>query len=372
MKSLTMSSFLEKAIEKHGYKYDYGQVVFKNNKSKIEIKCEKHGVFSQNLHSHLKGYGCPLCGKEKTIEKKTISNDKFIEKALQIHGSKYIYDLVNYVKTNQKIEIICPKHGSFFQQPSNHLQGRGCKKCFEQKITYTLDDFISKAKLKHKNKFDYSEVEYINSKTPVKIICKKHGGFYQKPSCHLRGDGCSKCGGICRLTLCDFVEKAVSIHMEKYDYSLVVYKNHSTKVEIICRSHGVFLQTPNKHLIGEGCPKCKSSKNENIIRKYLNLHNFNFKEQVSFPACKNKRRLLFDFVITHGSELLAIEYNGEHHYGLVNFSSNKTRTYVEFEQTKINDAIKLEWCKNNDVPLLVIPYWESANIESLLDDFLKK
>jgi hypothetical protein len=121
----------------------------------------------------------------------------------------------------------------------------------------TTEEFIIDAYCKHGDRYNYRLVEYKNNKTKVKIICPIHGIFEQTPHGHLRGYGCLECGGSKRLTTEEFIKKAKDIHGDKYDYSLVEYKNNKTKVKIICHEHGPFEQTPNDHLKGFGCPKCK-------------------------------------------------------------------------------------------------------------------
>jgi hypothetical protein len=123
----------------------------------------------------------------------------------------------------------------------------------------TTSEFIEQARKFHGDKYDYSLVEYINSRTKVKIICPEHGVFEQTPSSH-KGRGCNKCGinqAISKIT-CNteqFIEKARKVHGDRYDYSLVDYVNCQTKVKIICPMHGVFEQTPSSHYKSI-CNKC--------------------------------------------------------------------------------------------------------------------
>jgi len=127
-------------------------------------------------------------------------------------------------------------------------------------IVKTTKEFIQKAKLKHDNKYDYSLVKYKDSKTKVKIICLEHGTFEQTPNNHLNGKNCLICAGHEKLTTKEFIQKAKLKHGNKYDYSLVDYINSQTKVEIICLEHGIFKQLPNSHLNGIGCPTCGGTK----------------------------------------------------------------------------------------------------------------
>ena len=124
------------------------------------------------------------------------------------------------------------------------------------------EEFIEKARKVHGDKYDYSKVEYVNSATKVCIICPIHGEFWQVPSSHLQGFGCSKCGYRIvwekrgRITTDEFIEKAKQIHGDKYDYTKTEYKGAHTKLCIICPIHGEFWQMPYVHLKGNGCDKC--------------------------------------------------------------------------------------------------------------------
>ena len=125
----------------------------------------------------------------------------------------------------------------------------------------TTKDFINRANKIHNNKYNYTKVDYNNSKTKIKIICKVHGIFEQRPDIHLSNKGCPKCANNKKATtIKDFINKANKVHDNKYDYSLVDYKNNKIKIIIICPTHGEFYQNPNDHLQGRGCPKCANNK----------------------------------------------------------------------------------------------------------------
>ncbi len=113
----------------------------------------------------------------------------------------------------------------------------------------TTKDFIEKAIAVHGDKYDYSKAEYVNNRTKVCIICPEHGEFWQTPRQHLNGYGCRKCTyDGFRLGNDEFIKRAKEIHGDKYDYSKVEYVNANSKVCIICPEHGEFWQTPNAHI----------------------------------------------------------------------------------------------------------------------------
>ena len=133
-------------------------------------------------------------------------------------------------------------------------------------IKLTTKQFIKKAKVIHGDKYDYSLVEYRNSHTKVKIICHEHGVFEQRPNDHLNGSNCRACVGKGKTTE-QFIIDAYCKHGDRYNYKLVNYKNSREKVEIICEKHGIFKQLSNNHLRGIGCPKCSGKYEE---KYYIN------------------------------------------------------------------------------------------------------
>ena len=193
---------------------------------------------------------------------------KFISKSRKIHDNKYNYSLVEYNGYMVKVKIICPIHGIFEQRPTNHISGRGCPKCGNRQQTTEL--FILKARKIHGDKYDYSLVDYKNAITKVKIICPIHGEFKQKPTIHLSGRICPTCNTISKQPTEKFILKSKNIHGDKYDYSLVDYKNAITKVKIICPIHGEFKQLPSNHLAYIGCPKCGIIHRTNELRMVIN------------------------------------------------------------------------------------------------------
>ena len=128
--SISKEEFIKRASKLHNNKYNYSKSNYINTKTKIEIICPKHGSFWQEPENHMQGDGCPECGKETVVKKLSSNTEEFIRKARLVHGNKYNYSKVNYINSENKVEIICPTHGSFWQKPTNHLYGCGCPKCY--------------------------------------------------------------------------------------------------------------------------------------------------------------------------------------------------------------------------------------------------
>jgi hypothetical protein len=197
------------------------------------------------------------------------------------------------VKSNVKGKIVCKVHGEFWQVPSSHLQGSGCPKCAPinriQNIPFTTRVFIDNAIKLHGSKYDYSNVKYINAFKRITIICPLHGIFFQSPKNHLCGRGCPVCGHTARKSINEFIARATTIHNNFYDYSRSKYTNSSARILIICPKHGKFYQSPNKHLMGQGCPKCRGqiSKLELNFLDYLKIPNTHGARQV----CISRKRV---------------------------------------------------------------------------------
>jgi len=212
--------------------------------------------------------------------KKLTTND-WIAKATLLHGNKYDYSKVNYINARTKVVITCPVHGDFEQLSNGHLQGYGCKKCALLNNKKSLQEFVNQANKKHDYRYDYTKTKYTNSTTKVVITCNKHGDFKQTPHHHLEGVGCPACAIENRKsTTEEFIQRSISIHGSKYDYSKVVYLDAKTPVIITCPIHGEFKQTPNTHLNGRGCQECgeiqrhesKKKTTEQFIAEAKEIH----------------------------------------------------------------------------------------------------
>lgn len=297
-----------------------------------------------------------------------ITTTEFIEKAELKHYKTYDYSVSNYISANSKIKILCPKHGIFEQVASSHLKGQGCKKCFLDTRRLTNDTIIEKCNLIHGNKYDYSLMNNHNIHVKVKIICPIHGEFEQRPNSHLVGKGCKKCSDSIkqnykRLTLNEFKEKCNLKHQNKYDYSLITEVELEAKGEIICNIHGKFKQKLKNHLYqGNGCPRCKDSKGELEISKWLTINKLNFIQQKRFKDCRDKLPLPFDFYLPDHN--ICIEYDGEQHFKPV----KRFGGLPNFLKVIKRDLIKTEFCDANDIELLRINYNE--NIDNYLNSIL--
>ena len=292
MKRKTTEQFVKEAKIIHGDKYNYSKVNYINSQTKIIITCKIHGEFEQTPDKHInRKSGCIKCSGCYKLTTK-----EWIDKAKIVHGDKYDYSKVNYISNKEKVIIICKIHGEFEQFPQNHLKGYICHKCSNCYKPNT-EEFIQKAKIVHGDKYDYSKVNYISTLKKVIIICKIHGEFQQIPQNHLKGSICHKCSGKYQPTTEEWINNAIKVHGYKYDYSKVDYINNHKKIIIICKEHNEFEQTPNAHLLGQGCRKCQYSNNskkfrtsqEEFIQKAKLIHGDKYDySKVEYITCMKK------------------------------------------------------------------------------------
>lgn len=364
MDNRRLDKYIEKAIKIHGNKYDYSKSNAHSCKDKAVFICPIHGEFEQTWDNHVNGgSGCPKCAK---CHKYT--NEEWIEEASKKHNGKYDYSKTNYVKARDKVIVIChekdefgEEHGEFEIRAGNHIAGIGCPKC-AKKYRPTTDEWIKKARNVHGDKYLYDKVSYNGSDKKVLITCPIHGDFWQEAASHLSGVGCPKCKGGVELSTEEYIDKLRQVHGNKYDYSKVNYVNAKTKINIICSRHGVFSQLPYQHLKGQGCPKCKSSKLENLLIRLFDKKGLRYTYQYKV---KNDKTLYCDFLLNDYDTV--IECQGEQHFIPTSFDKNKNinRCKESYEKILEYDNLKYAYCINNglDIVYFTIPkYFNTENV----------
>jgi len=372
--TLTQKQFIEKANLVHKEKYDYERVFYKNSKEKVCITCPTHGNFYQSPSTHMAGRGCPQCAR--IIHRQLrLTTEVFRERSIAVHGKeKFDYSKAEYKGPKRKVCIICTIHGEFYQEPFLHMGGKGCKKCqIDSQRLFTKDFIVRANKVHGKGKYDYSRVDIKkNIIEKICVICPIHGEFWQNAWSHLDGCNCPTCGYIATarglaLTKEEFIQRALQIHGNKYNYSSVDYVNKDTKVCIICKKHGKFYQRPASHVGKEsGCPFCKGSKGERAIQKWFKKYGVDFKHHHSFFDLRGiKNPLIFDFYVPFVKCL--IEFDGQQHYKPVRFNGiSKKRAIAIFKKNRYYDALKDQYCVKKNISLLRINYKEYKNIPKIL------
>lgn len=351
MEKLTNKNAIDKSKVIWGDFYDYSKFNYINARTNVELRCPKHGWFSQKFHTHLKS-GCYKCGVEKR------RSQEIFDIFNQVHNHRYDYSISEYTGLRNNINVICPIHGIFSICAGNHKNGSACKKCSVESKKNTLEEFINKSNSIHSHEYDYSLVEYgINNTEKVLIVCKKHGIFKQSPKVHLNGSGCRKCfhdslSDNQKYNESKWIDAANIYHNYKYIYDKSKYLNNYSKILITCPIHGDFLQKPSTHL-KHGCPSCKESKGERKIKDFLDNKKIIYNKEYIFHNCLHKRQLRFDFYLPEKN--ICIEYNGIQHYESIKFFGGEKR----FKDQVVKDNIKKKYCDINNIKLIEIKYNDS-------------
>lgn len=332
-------------------KYDYSLVEYINFHTPVKLIFNGN-VFEQSPDHHFRRNNAENSNRSRKLDTKT-----FIEKSIRIFGTKYDYSLVEYVNAKTDVKIIY-NNSIYYQKPQHHLAGLFP----EGNNVIDTESFISKSNQIHKNKYDYSLVDYKSHNDEVKILYK--GVLYlQKPYYHLRGDQPDRKNS--KKTISEFICLSNLIHDFKYQYDKSQYTTSNSKVIITCRTHGDFEQLPNSHLRGHGCSICGESRGEKYIAKFLKENNISHDRQHKFPNCRNVFELPFDFYIP--SMRTCVEFDDKQHYQPVeHFGGLKA-----YESLKINDKIKNDYCEENYINLIRIRYDQIDQINDILWNNLK-
>ncbi|MFA0447849.1 GIY-YIG nuclease family protein [Vibrio breoganii] len=273
----TTEQFISDSRNKFGDKFLYENTKYLNKNTEVVITCPEHGDIKIKPAAHLRSTnGCLEC-KPKIKGRPAKSCEQFILDSKAKFGDKFDYRLVEYINNKTPVIIICPDHGEIQQVPADHLKSVfGCRYCAPKGVLLTQEQFIEKASAVHEGKYDYSESVYIAHKYPIDIICPVHGKFTQSSAGnHLCGRGCPKCPRTTAVTTQMWVDRAVFIHGERYDYSETDYTHSDQKLRIICRDHGEFYQLPSHHTNGSHCPKCAlryTPTTEEFVEKCRVMH----------------------------------------------------------------------------------------------------
>lgn len=414
MKKLTHKEYVEKCNEVHGNRYDYTLVEYLGLSKKVKVVCREHGTFEQNSKNHKDGQGCPRCDAPNS----NLSRDEFIKK---VKDDYYDYSLLeNFIKVKGLIRIINKTNNLIYQQYACHrLNGINAIKIetkslidklrniHNNKYEYIIDTqtVYSTTKIKivnietndifdyrvdrhlkgmvpnkvtlslfkirsselHNNKYDYSLIKEIKGNSEkVNIICKKHGIFSQRVSNHMNlKDGCPKCVGVGKWNTELLIEEFKKIHLDNFDYSLVIFINIDEKINIICKEHGIFKQNIHKHLKGQGCRLCiSSSKGEDFVKLHLEEMEVKYIRQHSFDTCKFINKLSFDFYLPDLNT--CIEFDGEQHFKAVSVFGGEKGYQLNVKR----DTCKNNWCFENNIKLIRVKYNEINKIKEILNSKL--
>ena len=320
-----LEAALTPARKPHGGKFEYDMTTYENSRKPMRIICPKHGEFwaSMNKHKYSK-HGCSKCGQEKLVEKTINSrkgSDVVIPKFIERFGDRYDFSKAAFEKSSDIFTVICREHGEF-QTTATRLGVAtvGCPVCARlvanKNTMLSLDKVHAKLHKKHGDKYTFGnivrkqgsdrKVRYIN------VTCPTHGTNLQLLATTKTGYACRDCAidsraDEARKTLGEFLEKAKAVHGEIYDYSLVKYRSATETVRIICKKHGEFLQRPNNHLRGAGCPSCSNNYATKPQVEIFDFISQYIEAEIEAPF-KGKSRRRHDILIP--SLNLAVEHHG--------------------------------------------------------------
>ena len=330
---------------------------YKNSYTHIRCKCNIDGYEWETQPSTLRnGHGCPMCAGN--INK---THEAFVEQVRAINPNIEI--LNRYENTNTKIHCRCKIDGYEWKTTvSSILRSCKCKKCLGIE-TKTKDEFFKIMKSMHPN--IKIEGKYINHQSKLDCQCLLDGYRWSTTGHSLmQGHGCKKCAGTLKKTQEEYIKE---VHEKNKNVTIIgEYKGANKKILCKCNKCGnEWFANTSSILYGSRCPICFVSKGETKIVEFLNNNKIEYIPQKTFENCSYKISLRFDFYIPHLN--LCIEYQGQQHYEPVDFSGKGMQWANEkFKEGQEKDNIKRNYCNNNNIKLLEIPYWDYENIEEIL------
>lgn len=249
--------------------------------------------------------------------------EKFFKEAPIIHNNYFDYSSIKEIQNvDQKLPIICKIHGIFYQSMFSHVNEKhGCDACSRLNKSNNIRNAgivnNKKAALeKHGDRYDYTKTDFSLKTNKVIITCKIHGDFNQDLDRHLQGRGCHKCGGSFLATFDEILIRCNKIHGNTYDYSSCIYLGFEKKMEIKCKKHGSFWQTPHIHIIAEaGCPTCvhRISQGEIEWLNSLGIPDDKEHRNVCIRFANSKRKIMADGYDSVTNTIY--EYYGDYYHG---------------------------------------------------------
>ena len=348
--------------------------IYINNREPLKLICKCGNPFEKNLDTmnRYKKYMCNTCSdkiarKNKSIPYNTIKSN--IEETGYILNTKES----EYINTENKIKVTCKKGHSYEVTYNSFASGKRCRRCYNErtrkKLTISYEeiyDFI--------NSIGYflhtSKDDYVDTKGKIEVSCDKGHKYFTRANTLRSGKRCKKCTDKEKGIKNRIPYEKMFKYVKQDNYKLLTSKeeyngSHSYCIFQCDRGHNPYRSTMSEFLQGSRCPTCKESKGEKKIREKLNEFNINFFQQHKFKDCRFKQVLSFDFYLPEHN--LCIEYDGVQHFEIIDIFDGLDG----FIKTKIRDTIKNEYCKNNGIDILRIPYFKFNEIENILLNKLK-
>ena len=348
-KKLTYLEVKER-IEKEGYELLSKE--YMRNTQKLEIKCPKGHIYKQTWRDFQGGCRCPKCSRKGI-------NTKYDFKYVKEYFEKEGYMLLSkeYNKCDEYLTVMCPEGHIYETTFSNFQGGFRCKECAGlKKLSFNeVEDIIRE---KGYELVSLKE-EYKNVHSVIKLKCDKGHVYSTKFYSFKQGHKCPYC------TQRKVSFETVKQNIENEGYKLLsdTYSRNNENLDMECPKGHIFKLSYNRFQCGSRCTVCNSSNGEKVIAQTLDSMNIKYKAQYRFKDCKGDNKTLpFDFYIEE--ERIALEFDGIQHFEPVDFFGGQE----EFYKQQRYDAIKNQYCKDNNIKLIRIPYYEFNNIENLLKE----
>lgn len=327
---------------------------------KVNARC----MVEQNAKGELRK--CSVCvARERALSRRK-SHKQFVEEMKQINPNIEI--LSEYTTNDCKVSCRCLIDNYIWEtKPHILVGGHGCPKCADKmQNRRSHEEYIQEMKEKHPNIIPLDQFEGVNKKMHFRCTdCNYEWHAVSNALLNKDNSGCPKCLNHARITEQEFIERMKDNKDVEYVSGYIDMMHHAN---FKCKScNNVWDTLPTSVLKGRGCPKCNTSQGEKSIEKALDILNIEYIKEYTFDDCKDIRALRYDFYLPKFNT--CIEYDGEQHYHPVKFSSSVKRGTPQerYEQTVYRDNIKTQYCIDNNIKLIRIPYTEFNNIEKIIN-----
>lgn len=396
-KNFLEARFKERVFQMYGDQYDMALVDYQGNDHEVTLICRHHGLFEIKPRILLVGvshggvhkppHGCwKCCGLQDPHEKPVLTAKDFNQKVRRIYQYKPLtFPIKKKISLSTNVTATCGKHGKITHKAQWWLDGKGCEYCNGK---WYAPDWKEYARAAHGDKYEYVGDPPKKQSDYIHYMCPEHGEIAQRYDVHVvQGCGCPQCCNYsnhkpAKQRCQEWIAKCIEKYGEgRYDYSRahLTYANNDSEVEIRCCIHDHwFKTTPDNNLrtVNGSCPLCsmeiRESEGEATIRRWLQKHGIlDFEQEYQLPNEDDTLPLQYlsaDFYLLHGSEYIIIEYHGEQHYKDVpHFYAGRVRNFAVQQH---RDRYLRQYCHDNRIRLIEIPYWDFKRIDEILTDEL--
>ncbi len=372
MSKLTTEEFIKRAKAVHGDRYDYSKVDYVDSKTKVCIICKEHGEFWQRPSHHIEGHGCTKCASEANAAKMRVwTKEKCREEASR-------YSEMSAFRANSKDAYHAALKHKWLKDYTWLAYKVDISNKSKERHSYSQEEIIEKLRSIFGDRYSYNKVVYKAMKVPITLVCHEkdvngveHGEFSMRPDNIFSGkQGCPKCwndrrGVIQRMPREVFVDRAKSVHGNKYEYYKVDYITTNSKVCIVCPIHGDFWQTPANHLRGKGCPCCSGNAkkwDKKTCEEEARKHKYVIDYSRKAPGAYNKARSngwLKDYTWLKRLPPKTNDYDKDTKYIYAYEFVEQKAVYVGLT----NSIIKRDWSHRNSKDSSVYRFAEESRCE---------